>query len=138
MKLCLSHGYWKDSSLYKNLEDKTICRSFEQFCNHILRMDVPACVTQSTSKNSKYYLLDCLCDSPMSSCSDETLHSKAISYVSQFPCIPLNKDLPQLHLVTLGELWDIHRKLVQEYNEMVDTYNHCIGDSVYLHISPIK
>ena len=73
------------------------------------------------------------------------LKEKLGEFLSQFDCVPSgvgNVGKRKVKTINLNKIWDIHRKLVNEYNAMVEDYTQNGGSNIdpsqYKKINPIK
>ena len=73
------------------------------------------------------------------------IKEKLGEFLSQFDCVPSgvsNVGKRKIKTINLNKIWDIHRKLVNEYNAMVEYYKQNGGSNIdlsqYKTINPIK
>ena len=138
--ICKNKGYWKNSELIEDM-DKHFVKNFEKFCKLILLKNVKDCAKHSRKDNifyGIYYQNDCLCDYSDNSCKKFPKVEKAVNFVHQYPVFPSVNFLGECIFLTDEDLWAIHRKLVDDFNAMVDVYRSNNLSYAYSKISYIK
>lgn len=144
--ICINKDLYFNSPLISTADDKTMVKNFEKYCKLILIKNLKACACHSGKTTVQcygaYYINDCLCEFKDNECCQEKLCSKLKNYLSQFDYVPENSITGNSKILSTEEVWDIHRKLVQEYNEMVNYYIHsgnvAVDKSQYKEIRAIK
>lgn len=114
------------SSLMNHKDKASYCRNFEKYCKYLLKYNtVKNCLKNYNKEdniNGEYYNESCKCNKAMSDCIQITLSEKAIALLIAYKYIPSGSIADKVKHLTDDELWDIHRKLVDEYNAFVDSY----------------
>lgn len=144
--ICINKDLYFNSPLISSPDDKDFVKNFEKYCKLILIKNLKECASHSGKTTvdcyGAYYHNDCLCKYKEADCIMERLLSKLSVFLSQFECIPEGSILNNIRRLSVDNLWDIHRKLVQYYNEMVDYYinsgNIAVNVSQYAKIKVIK
>ena len=72
--------------------------------------------------NGEYYREACACQKATVDCIQKTLSEKAIGLLVAYKYVPSGSIAVNVKNLTDEEIWDIHRKLVDEYNDFVDKY----------------
>lgn len=122
LDLCINKEFYMGSTLLKTKKDRNKVKTFEKFCKYILGYNLIDCA-RTKNRNLDlypfYYTKDCLCSGSMDNCVSKSLKDKALSYVRQYPCIPLEGLLgtPDKRF-KLEDVWELHRSLVNDYNLM--------------------
>lgn len=86
--------------------------------------------SDSVIKNN-FYNEDCRCFKPESICYDISLYIKSALLVSNYPLVPYHVELFNTVPLTSKQVWDLHCKLVDSFNEMVDLYKEVDTDGCY-------
>ena len=144
--ICINKDLYFNSPLISTADDKAMVKNFEKYCKLILIKNLKSCACHSGKTTMKcygaYYLNDCFCEFKDNACYQEELYTKLKNYLSQFDCVPANSIIVDNKILSIDEVWDIHRKLVQEYNKMVNYYinsgNMAVDKSQYKEILAIK
>ena len=119
---------YRNSSLIQTDKDRKLSKNFEGFCKLILLKNFKDCARNSRGEdgnNSEYgyfYTEDCPCVNQKADCYEQSLVDKATVYVDAYPCIPMSTIKDIKAAVTEEGIWEIHRKLVDEYNASVIKY----------------
>lgn len=140
----LKKQFYKNSPLIKkHLQYK--CNNFEHFCKIIVRENIKFCASLSTTIAKNYYnwfyTQDCLCKVKENSCiTTVDKINKSIDFISKYPCVPSGSYAKRFELLTVNQIWDKHRKLVNEFNDMVNNYKLADPSNAkkYISIKEIK
>lgn len=149
VNICINKDIYFSSPLIKTTDDKEFVKNFEKYCKLILKKNVKECALhgeiQNIQKKYQYYLGDCYCPYKQKDCHEEMIKEKLGEFLSQFDCVPSgvsNVGKRKIKTINLNKIWDIHRKLVNEYNAMVEYYKQNGGSNIdlsqYKTINPIK
>lgn len=146
VEICINKGLYFNSALISTAEDKKFVKNFEKYCKLILIKNLKQCASHSGKLTEQcygaYYLNNCICQYAEDDCKREELKTKIHRYLSQFDCVPMDNIIGNGKTLSTDEIWDIHRKLVQEYNDMVEFYinsgNSNVDVSQYKEIKVIK
>ena len=144
---CLNKRFYGESCLLhtagKNYAAK--CKNFEKYCKLILMTTVIDCVRHSRLNNShygEYYTNSCPCNRTYSRCENAPILHKSLDLLSQYPCVPSKSCAGSNNTRELSadEIWDVHRKLVREFNEMTVEFKEKdkSGNKDYREIRAIK
>ena len=144
--ICINKDLYFSSPLIATQEDKAFVKNFEKYCKLILIKNLKECASHSGKTivdcYGEYYLNDCLCNYKDSVCMPEKLLNKLTSFLTQFDCVPEGSIISNGKKISVNDLWDIHRKLVQLYNHMIEHYidsaNDAVNVSQYAKIKIIK
>ena len=144
--ICINKELYFDSPLISTLEDRVFVKNFEKYCKLILIKNLKDCASHSGKTTVEcygvYYFADCLCNYRDNGCVQEILLNKLRSFFAQFDYTPAEGVFNNGKKICINELWDVHRKLVQVYNDMVEYYisskNDAINISQYAKIKVIK
>lgn len=98
-------------------------KNYERFCKKILHNMPVDCarLDGGSPKFGLFYTEDCKCSSAELDCKELSLKDKVKELLQCYPCIPSGSIYKTIRL-TFEECIDIHRKLVDDYNEAVDKY----------------
>lgn len=141
--VCINKMFWKNSALVSD-SDRKFVKNFEKYCKLILFKSVKDCIKHTRYEDNHnslygfYYKKDCLCDSSDSVCIGKSLADKSSDYVHEYPIFPAENLLWEYEFCDAERLWDIHRKLVDEFNDFVDDYISKDSDGSYSKIAYIK
>lgn len=138
--ICISKKPYFKSPLIQSEEDRRFCKNFEKYCKLILKKNLHNCAKHTSLNNDKYgiyYKSDCLCSSELASCKILDIEAKSFDLVKQYPCFPKLYTVTNLVKFSERDIIQIHRRLVDEFNSMVDIYtNEDIANiHKYKHIS---
>lgn len=127
IKECVDLDYYTPSSLIETTDDKKFCRNFEKYCKLVLKKCFIDCVRHSNINNAKYgmyYTHDCKCEYNEYYCRIQSRLDKCIEVMCKYPCVPGESLIGSSNKRSLNteEVWEIHRKLVENYNKMVEVY----------------
>lgn len=144
--ICINKDVYMNSPLIKTQNDVQFCKNFEKYCKLILIKNLRTCANHSGKETNpnygNYYLKDCLCNVGDFFFKEEKNYNKVRRYLREFEYIPENSyiEVQVNKSLKIEELWAIHRKLVTEFNEMVDYYreNDTVTSKKYKKIRPIK
>lgn len=111
----------------KQLRIKKFVKNFEKFCKLFLIKNVRNCAkyTRGHSDNINleygfYYTKDCDC---LSTCDEVHLISKSEQLLYEYPCIPAESNITEVVEMSDERIVQLHRKLIDNYNDMVLKYN---------------
>lgn len=117
--------------------DVEFCKNFEKYCKLVTMKWIKECA--KTNGTQEYYTESCVCNTLKDDkCYSRELTQKAIDYISQYPCVPSGSYTNDIRQLTLEEIWDIHRQLVNMFNEIVDKLEPIDSSRKYKKISIIK
>ena len=122
-----------------DINDKKFCTTFEKYCKLVLYKWVKECA--QTVGKPPFYIQDCPCHESKlhkEDCKKYNLVNKAIMYISEYPYVPNNSYVNDLKKLTANDVWDIHRILVKEFNELSDTLKSIDNSRKYKHICTLK
>lgn len=144
--ICVNRDLYFNSPLISTPNDKVFVKNFEKYCKLILNKNLKICACHSGKETEAcygaYYLNNCFCKYKDDICVEEGLLKKLTKYLSQFDCVPEGSCAENIKRLDENEILNIHRKLVQEYNDMVDYYinsgNTAVNISQYKKIEVIK
>jgi len=118
-------------------KDVKFCKNFEKYCKLVSMKWVKECAR--TNSTQEYYTENCLCNTLKdNSCEDYGLIQKAIDYISQYPCVPEGSYTNDRKNLTVEEIWDIHRQLVDKFNKIADKLQTKDSSRKYHEIKAIK
>lgn len=123
IKQCINkEEHWK-SNIIETVKDREYAKNFEKVCKLILMKNFKDCALHcgktTCARYGKYYLEDCICNMGDSCCNTESQISKVTRFLAEYPCVPINSHVERHKLLSVDELWNIHRELVREYNQNV-------------------
>ena len=137
-KLCVDKGIYTQSSiLQENDALMNYCKSFEKYCKKVLEFQgIHKCSTPSNKDKREeglYYKYDCtssciLYDSPIRlknnlKCNIISLVEKASYILKEYPIIPKGSLVFSINdIENYDEIINIHRRLVDEFNEWDNFY----------------
>ena len=149
--ICINKDVYIGSPLIKTSDDVKFCKNYEKYCKLILIKNLRECAKhtgkfddngQIRPEYGRYYLEDCKCNLAENICNPEINYEKVARLLIEYPCVPGGNNIPSLIIkkLSINEVWDIHRKLVDEYNSMVNHYIQKLGtaNKTYKTIRPIK
>lgn len=144
---CINKKFYANSPLLNDSDSIKFAKNFEKYCKLVLLKHnvVIDCVRRSRGEHNEnykygyYYLKDCLCEYSNRTCTSKSLIQKSLDYVAEFPCVPNGTLVKRGRILDLNELWEIHKRLVAEYNEMCEQFIICdpSNSSKYKFIKPI-
>lgn len=112
------------------------CKNFEKYCKYILKFTSKRDCIKPMNVDKKirgeYYRQDCLCSKPDNECKSLSLINKSLALLSQYQYVPA------LTGRVTSDAWEIHRKLVEEYNNFVTKYREADSTGKYEYVKPIK
>ena len=114
------------SSLMGYPDKARYCKNFEKYCKYLLKYNVAKDCLKPYNKingvNGEYYREACACQKATVDCIQKSLSEKAIGLLVAYKYVPSGSIAVNVKNLTDEEIWDIHRKLVDEYNDFVDKY----------------
>lgn len=121
---------------------KRYCKNFEKYCKWLIKYgSLKECIkpyNKIEDKYGQYYVKDCKCNDKESECIDKELLDKSIELLRAFNYIPKGSSIDSTNYIS-EDIWDIHRELVEQFNNFADKYAKYTGDNKgYRHIKPIK
>lgn len=124
INICVNKEWYRDSPVIQTDLDREFTKSFEKYCKLLLLKESVFldCVRHSRGQDSQnsyygnYYLSDCPCTSPFHSCIVHKCLNKALDLLKRYPCIP-SGTLYNERVLSENGIWDLHRCLVEAYNE---------------------
>lgn len=118
-------------------QDRKFCTTFEKYCKIVTMKWVKECAR--TNSTQEYYTENCICNTLNDgSCKSCELTQKAMDYISQYPCVPAGSYTNDNRHLTIDEIWDIHRQLVEMFNKIVDKLQPIDRSRKYKKISVIR
>lgn len=141
---------FKDSSLIQTDKDREFVTTFEKFTKLFLNKNAISCVKNSSMMNPEgneinycygvFYENDCVY--PVTSNNSKlSLTEKSKKLLMQYPCVPSGHLSKKGARLCNDQLWDLHRRLIQEYNDFVERLRPFNKDKLYgrlIKISAIK
>ena len=102
------------------------CKNFEKFCKAIIGSEsFKGCTrpyNHTKRKFGQYYRKSCPCEKGEKfRCKEKSLEEKSFKLLCEYKYIPLNSCINSIHL-SKPNTWEVHRKMVDEFNEFVDRY----------------
>lgn len=133
IEICVNKDVWRKSDLLRSSRDIEFCSNFEKYCKLILIKSVLNCARHTgkyrgnrigtyTKKEYEswygmYYRIDCAAH-----CNKKQL-DKAKSFLQQYPCVPAGSICNSMYReLDIDSIWEIHRRLVAEFNDLVAKY----------------
>ena len=120
---------WRKSRIITTEQDKEFVRNFEKYCKLVIMKLPYDCAKKGSvhdkSIKYKFYTDDCKCGHSVNTCIDALLGDKVRDLLFLMPCFPrVDTSKTQMLAESIGrvDLWDIHRKLVDRYNEAAKRY----------------
>ncbi len=114
------------SNLMKYTDKAKFCKNFEKYCKYILKYNTAKdCLkpyNKSSDVNGEYYKEACTCQVSTSDCLQTSLSEKAMNLLTCYKYVPSGSEAVDIIDLTEEGIWDIHRKLVDEYNAFADEY----------------
>lgn len=132
LDIALTKKVYYNSPLIQTASDLDFTRTFEKYCKLVLIKNYKDCVkhtrkgSTSENKNLKYgffYNSNCLCLYADSLCLERDLMDKACRFVQEYPYYPEESYKMKKKEDTEEKVWNLHRRLVDEYNMVVEIYN---------------
>lgn len=121
---------------YNNIQMQYIgkrCINFENFCKQVQYYAFQRCTQLKGIDN--YFYTDCICSNTdgikqvsgqsndVQQCSlSEKVDDKLGKYIQSYCCVPSRNRLVSLHSMTVDEVWEMQRQLVDDYNAMVNRF----------------
>lgn len=109
LELILNKCSYRESKLIQNEEDKIFTKTFEKFCKLFIHKNGNECI----NKSKTFFELAC----KDNECLPLSLQEKSDLYRIAYECGVIEH-------ITIDEAWRIHRKLLQETNNMIEEYNN--------------
>lgn len=116
------------------------CINFENFCKQVQYYAFQRCTQIKGIGN--YFYTDCICSntdgikqvsgqsSDVQQCSlSEKVDDKLGKYIQSYCCVPSRNRLVSLHSMTVDEVWEMQRQLVDDYNDMVNRFLKTVDNS---------
>lgn len=142
--LCINKDIYFNSPIIQTQQDKQFCKNFEKYCKLILMKNTKDCANHSGKTINAYYGVyykeDCICaykDVDCNQCKSKI--NKSIEYISKYPCVPSGSFGNSPISLSVKDVWDIHRNLVNEYNQTSTYYamRDTANQNKYKQIRPI-
>lgn len=105
-----SRNSYVESSLIVTDEDRAFTKTFEKFCKLFILKNGGECV----NKSKAFFLDDC---GQNESCRSLSNAEKSEMYGREYGCFEISD-------WSIEEAWKIHRKLLDEANQMIEKYNY--------------
>ena len=128
---------------YNNIQMRYIgkrCINFENFCKQVQYYAFQRCTQIKGIDN--YFYTDCICSNTdgikqvsgqsndVQQCSlSEKVDDKLGKYIQSYCCVPSRNRLVSLHSMTVDEVWEMQRRLVDDYNAMVNRFLKTVDSS---------
>lgn len=141
--LCVKRLPYFDSPAIQSEIDKAFCKNFEKYCKLLVKKNLKSCARISGKEEhyAIFYNTDCKCGIEGTQCTvTSSVKDKAINYIRQYPCVPAGSfAIVNARTLSISEMWDVHRRLVAEYNEMTDKFRQADVRNMhkYINIRPI-
>ena len=116
------------------------CINFENFCKQVQYYAFQRCTQIKGIDN--YFYTDCICSNTdgikqvseqsndVQQCSlSEKVDDKLGKYIKSYCCVPSRNRLVSLHSMTVDEVWEMQRQLVDDYNAMVNRFLKTVDSS---------
>ena len=137
--ICINKGNYFASDSFR--ANPVLCRNFEKYCKYLIRHNVKDCMSHD-SRSPLYeifYRESCLCKNREHGCTPKSLVQKSIELLSQYDYVPAGYGESSEKEYADAELYNIHIKLVEEFNHFSDFLKKCDRRSNvnYYHIRPI-
>lgn len=114
------------SSLMGYADKARYCKNFEKYCKYLLKYNAAKDCLKPYNKindvNGEYYRETCECQKATVDCVQKTLSEKAIRLLVAYKYVPSGSIALNVKNLTEKEIWDVHRELVDEYNDFTDKY----------------
>lgn len=125
VNICVNNKSYFNSAIISTQEDKKYCKYYERFCKLVLNKAVMDCVRNSEDNGNNtqfrwYYNKKCRCEKSLDICESEELKDKSNDLLCAYPCIPSNSLINNKKSLNIQDIWNIHRILVDEHNELCD------------------
>lgn len=124
VNVCRNIDVYQETSLY--LDNVAKCKSFESYCKLVLLKGFRGCVSVKRKHEGEcfYFVEDCSKDG----CElTYKLSEKAKSVVREYPVLPTEFDWQEQGVKTAQELCNIHRQMVDMFNDSVTKVNAHFG-----------
>ena len=128
---------------YNNIQMQYIgkrCINFENFCKQVQYYAFQRCTQIKGIDN--YFYTDCICSNTdgikqvigqqndIQQCRlSEKVDDKLGKYIQSYCCVPSRNRLVSLHRMTVDEVWEMQRRLVDDYNAMVNRFLKTVDSS---------
>lgn len=123
---CLSKRPLVCSNLLKDPDTSKYCKNFEKYCKYLLKyntcLDCLKPFNKQTGAHGVYYRVSCFCDETTSICEEELLENKSRKLLHAYRCVPSGNSLIEANSIGIGQAWEFHRQLVDEYNCFANDY----------------
>lgn len=143
--IALNKDFYKNSPLLNTQQNIDFVKNFEKYCK-LITMTSPRLCANLSKRNAHgkykiFYTQDCICKVRENNCTTNINKiDKSINFISQYPCVPSKSHSKNYKSFTIEQVWDIHRQLVSEFNQMVNKYKTAdpANANLYKPISVIK
>lgn len=120
---------WHKSKIIVTEQDKEFVRNFEKYCKFVIMKLPYDCAKKGKiykeDARYKFYTDDCKCNYSVNTCIDAILGNKVRDLLFLMPCFP-HVDHSKTQMLTESvsklDLWAIHKRLVDKYNEAAKRY----------------
>lgn len=108
LEIVLERKPFGGASIIQTEEDRIFTKNFEKFCKLYILKNGADCVNQS----ELFFAKDCICQD---GCESLSLIEKSTMYRAAYQV--------SVEEASFGELWETHRKLLEETNQMILLFN---------------
>ena len=119
-RCCIQREDYRKSGLIETEEDSRFCKNFEKACKLTIKKALKQCAALDGNRIPKYFLCSCLCGEDDSCSNSVNLVTKCISILKAFECIPSNSIAKGTYTIDWEECIEVHRELVDSFNNLVD------------------
>lgn len=147
-RIAINRQYFKGSDLICTDEERRKIKNFEKYCKLVLVKLPYDCAkpsdsidgdgTISTMRHKLFYTGDCLCSGPKHNCEARSLRQKSAGLLSMYELFPAGSMVEGATKLDYEGIYEIHKELVDEYNDMVRRYRSANPGGVYEYIKYMK
>ena len=127
--ICVNKENYKESKLLHDGHRAKKCINFEKYCKQVLNNAFIECTgtdgmrCKASGMYKHYYTRNCPCgNNAQYNCKELQLKMKVFKLLCNIPIFPKAEEFNSRE-VSLEDLWDVHRKLVKEFNMMQAKYS---------------
>lgn len=122
---CVNRKAYFCSKLLINQKERDYCKYYERYCKLILMKAVLDCIRNSEDNGKNkffkwYYEKDCKCTKHLQSCKTKSVLDKSKDFLCAYPCIPYGSNIQNMKTLSIQDIWNIHRILVDEHNNLCE------------------
>ena len=150
LDICCNKKPFFNAPIIMSESHRRYCTTFERYCKAMFRRRLAMCIRSDEylPNNSRqdyynnYFYVDCNSSEGFYFCKEKPLIEKSERYLKEFPCIPEGSSIDTMVEISNDEVWVLHRRLVDEFNEWVDILKEAELDNskkvLYRYIRYIK